>query len=341
MGIQTFSGIAAAGSTPALTDQVVGVTGGTTDKLFSLAQVAAAIEFVIPTSDTGGGSILAGANAGKFMTSSAAWSNVAIGLNTLSSSSMTTSAVNNLAIGASALSSVTSGSQNLCIGVNAGKLLTTATNLVAFGYNALSSSTTSGNNVAIGAYALASVVSGSSGSTHVAIGYQSLQFSTTGFNNIGIGAQTLQALNNGNSTYSGSNVAIGSLAGSALTYGSNNIFIGNSAGVSVTNNSYNNTLLGAWAGAASISNVIGLSDGGGNLQGDYAYTHSGWTLQTGLNLAYAGGSAGLLVVDASNNVTSNTSVTTVTTPANFSANRKIAVNIGGTTYYIPADTAAW
>lgn len=47
-----LSQIAAAGSAPALTDQVVGVTGGTTDNLFSLSQIRSAIGRKILTANT-------------------------------------------------------------------------------------------------------------------------------------------------------------------------------------------------------------------------------------------------------------------------------------------------
>lgn len=50
---------------------------------------------------------------------------------------------------------------------------------------------------------------------------------------------------------------------------------------------------------------------------------------------------GILVNDASGNVTTKGSVTNASVPGNFSANRIISINIGGTTYNIPADTATW
>jgi hypothetical protein len=51
--------------------------------------------------------------------------------------------------------------------------------------------------------------------------------------------------------------------------------------------------------------------------------------------------AGLLVNDSSGNVTTEASIATATTPGNFSANHRLPVNIAGTTYYIPLDTATW
>lgn len=50
---------------------------------------------------------------------------------------------------------------------------------------------------------------------------------------------------------------------------------------------------------------------------------------------------GILVNDASGNVTTDSAIATATTPGNFSANRRLPVNIGGTTYFIGLDTATW
>lgn len=55
----------------------------------------------------------------------------------------------------------------------------------------------------------------------------------------------------------------------------------------------------------------------------------------------AGAAAGIVINDAGGRITSITSVTTASVPGNFSANRYLTVNIGGTNYNIPADTATW
>lgn len=51
--------------------------------------------------------------------------------------------------------------------------------------------------------------------------------------------------------------------------------------------------------------------------------------------------AGLLQNDASGNVTTNSAIVAATVAANLSANRRLTVNIAGTTYYIAASTVAW
>jgi hypothetical protein len=51
--------------------------------------------------------------------------------------------------------------------------------------------------------------------------------------------------------------------------------------------------------------------------------------------------AGLLQNNASGTVSTNSTITTASTPSNFSASGRIAVNMGGTTVYIPYDSTTW
>jgi hypothetical protein len=170
----------------------------------------------------------------------------------------------NTAIGFNAAVDLATGSNNVCLGSQAGKHLTgggnfalgtnalahgTANNDVAIGTNALVTATSGGNRIAIGASAGAAITTDQQ---LVAIGGGTLgtQAGTTS-GQTAIGYNALVTINSA----TGQNTAVGYSAGSSLTAGDNN------------------TLIGGWTGpASSISNVIALSDGAGNLKFDYNYT---------------------------------------------------------------------
>ena len=131
-------------------------------------------------------------------------------------SGTTDTAVNNVAVGLTALDAVTTGDDN-----------------VAVGHNALTATTTGSANVAIGYLALPNNLDGNS---NVAIGYETLKTITNAQYNVAAGAYALSAGGAWNNTVvgydaltsstSGENVALGSNAMRQVTTGTNNVGIG-------------------------------------------------------------------------------------------------------------------
>jgi hypothetical protein len=195
--------------------------------------------------------------------SSSAYSNLAIGKNSLNS---ITTGDYNVALGYYALNSNTNGSNNFASGSNAMRYQTTSSdNNLAIGYQAMQGSnglTSSADaNTAIGYRALYSITGGDD---NTAIGYQSSYSTTTGIQNVSIGKQSLLENETGNRNiaiggfrtlwknetgsdnigmgyYAGSqnvsgsyNINIGYYAGGNNVSGSRNVFIGNNAGKNET-----------------------------------------------------------------------------------------------------------
>lgn len=185
--------------------------------------------------------------------------NIAIGINSMSSGSMTSTAANNVAIGAYTSTTLTSGIGNVSLGTYAGE-----------------SFQDTNNNFALGSYSLQYLQYQASGGSNVAIGTSALQYHTAGYNNVAIGQSAMQNIT---TAYSGNNIAIGGLAliGSAGGY-ANNVVIGGSAGQNLTSG-YGNVILGGWTGpVGAVSNSIILADGNGNLLLDYNYSNNNtWT----------------------------------------------------------------
>lgn len=178
-----------------------------------------------------------------------------------------TSGYHNFGMGASALGNVSTGFRNIGIGVFALVALTTGQDNFALGEGALHSATSDSRNIAIGNSALFAQTGGG------------------GDSNVAIGGSALSNINS--LTNATGNVGVGGTVLGNLTAGSTNTAVGNSAGVSITSGS-NNTLLGCWHGpSGAMSGVIALSDGAGNLLGDYNYTNSSsWTFKGNSNVAY-------------------------------------------------------
>ena len=192
----------------------------------------------------------------------------------------------NVGVGPLSLGALTSGANNVALGQNAGTALTSGSANFALGRNALAALTAADGNIAIGAFVLQSYTD--------TVGYITA-----------IGAQACY-----NKTSGGGDTVVGDFAGWTMTSGTNNTFIGGGAGYAITSGSYN-TIIGGWNGpGSSVSSVIGLSDGQGNLRIDYGYTNSSkWTALADLvqrpSASITPAANGDLVVQA----TSNTSLT--------------------------------
>lgn len=276
-------------------------------------------------------------------------SNVAIGSGTLQFNQ----ADSNVAMGGGALNSNTTGDQNIAIGSNAMRDNLIGPNNVALGQGALQVNTDGQRNIAIGKGAISGHTSGFS---NTAIGYLAGRFITgspTG--NTFIGSDS-----GSNFTSGDNNVFIGYAAGNAGTSasGSNNVGMGQGCMQNITGGN-KNVAVGVYPCAIAIvngSNNLILGDGvnpssdisDGILIGchsvnhlDYNYTNSGkWTFQQDINIVPMS-TAGILVNDASGNVTHNHAGAAATVAANFTADHRLQVNIGGTTYYLAASTTAW
>jgi Chaperone of endosialidase len=132
---------------------------------------------------------------------------------------MSTTGIQNTAIGFKALQSNTSGNGNTAIGNEALLSNTTGSENTANGGGALFHNMTGNFNTAMG---VAALDTNTTGSFNTATGINALFSNTTGSNNTATGFQALF----GNRTGNG-NIALGFGAGFNLTSGSNNIYIGN------------------------------------------------------------------------------------------------------------------
>jgi hypothetical protein len=193
-----------------------------------------------------------------------------VGLGGVGASSATAASIStgtgNLAIGASALAACTSGNHNFAVGSNT-----------------LAASNDS-SCLALGNFALQILGAGGAGgggNTNVfAIGTATFQNLSTGNTTMSLGPSAGQGL-----TTSVGDVLIGPNAGANITAAANNTIIGTFAGSSLTGTCGQNTLIGRWAGpAASVSNIIGFSDGNSTLLQDWNYiTASIWSHQKTTN----------------------------------------------------------
>jgi len=259
-----------------------------------------------PSSDsTTNGSIAIGSNAlnRQNTAGSAAYNNTAIGYQVMGLGAMTTAAIQNTAVGYTALARVTSGATNTAIGVNNMSGLTTGnsntavgrtaaqningSNNAAFGLKALDSNTTGNNNTAIGTYALgnAGLAGSYSGSFNTAVGVGAGGDPNA---NAGVSSGNYNSLfgnNVGTSITTGSaNIVIGSnVASTTLATGSNNILIGTSSTVDTP--------------APGTSNWINIGNAiFGDLSGlNFKIGAGGNTLNTGAALDLSGNTNSLLL----------------------------------------------
>jgi len=256
--------------------QLLSITAGSID-----TNAGGGVPITNPASDSGNASIAIGSSALAHQPSSAAYYSLAIGTSALNSTNMTTTAVQNIAIGYQAVggfsNSLTSGTQN-----------------VALGYAALAANNSGSYNMAIGTSAL---TDNTSGNGNVAIGVSALQHNDTGGSNIGIGTNALSATKNYNSVAIGQG-ALASATGYAVTGvgqgvladsvgGNYNVAIGFNTGRGITSGSAN-TIIGAQVTglASGLTGAIILADGNGAIWLDYNNTTSGyWTLAAPPKLA--------------------------------------------------------
>ena len=211
--------------------------------------------------------------------------NIAIGYQTLNSASMTTAAINNVAVGYQALSADTSGASNTAVGWQALRKNTTGTGNNAVGAAAMANETTGQDNNAMGKAAMQLLTIGS---TNQALGSYALQSITTGNDNTAVGHSALNSI-----TTSNNNVAMGSYAGLYVT-GTNNTAVGRSAMVGIGTTAYltgsYNVALGRYSlqnlqGTAGSNTGLGANAGGSITTGSYnvalGYNVASTTLQTG------------------------------------------------------------
>ena len=164
----------------------------------------------------------------------------------------------NTANGASALGENLAGNNNTAIGALALATNTSGTLNTATGVSALTANTSGASNTATGLFALGA---NTTGTVNTAMGQGALRFNNAGSYNTAVGYNALN-LTNPAVTLTGSNTALGYIAGSTNTTGINNTFIGNGAvGSSATEN--NTITLGNSSIAtirAQVTAITGLSD---------------------------------------------------------------------------------
>ncbi|MFZ3209997.1 MAG: tail fiber domain-containing protein, partial [Terriglobales bacterium] len=142
--------------------------------------------------------------------------------------------------------------QNTAVGNSALTANTTGVYNAAFGADALVSNTTGFRNSAFGDGAL---YSNTTGTRNSAFGLAAIEFNTTGIGNAGFGDGALYTLTTGND-----NVAIGTFALDFLTTGNGNIALGYEAGNNLTAAESNDIYIGH-VGVAGESNTIRIGDG--------------------------------------------------------------------------------
>jgi hypothetical protein len=241
----------------------------------------------LSNNDSGTSNTILGKSAGASLDAGSNY-NVFIGENV--SDAAMNDAVENTAVGYSALSSLTSGDENTMIGRLAGRDIGSGSGNVMIGsasgyqaeedvaqcviigrgaFNGVATDAANGT-VAIGYGAGAALTSGQA---NVAIGYQALDACTTGDANTAVGHTTftnVQVADDGFNTGIGYAVGVELTSGVANTYlganagyynetGSNNTYIGKSAGAGANNNNNsNNTGVGKDA-------LKSITDGTGNV----------------------------------------------------------------------------
>jgi len=182
--------------------------------------------------------------------------NVTLGNYTMDAA--TAGALDNVAVGHYALSSITSGDFNTAIGSNAGLSITTGADNVVIGYLAGDTMTDTGNTVLIGKSA-GQAINNSSSNYTIAIGFNALQNLTNGHSNIGIGGQTQTGISTGDGNIT---LGYGTMddfnAGANSGNSSGNIAIGTSAmGGTATNVACNdNIAIGSNTMAAALDGAL-------------------------------------------------------------------------------------
>jgi len=219
-------------------------------------------------------------SAGSIITASLGTDNVHLGEG--AGAAIVSGAINNVAIGKNALTSMTTSDYNTAVGMNAATAVTTGQRNTALGYGALQTDTQGSRNVALGFNSLGTqnftsatdtynigigydaggavttgslntIIGGlagdalSTGDSNTVVGQNALSSDTQGDLNTAIG---ISALQNQNFTSAGTdvyNTAVGAFAGHAITDGARNTIIGGLAGSNATSTE-DSTLIGYYAG---------------------------------------------------------------------------------------------
>jgi hypothetical protein len=219
---------------------------------------------------------------------STAFSNIAIGYQTMASASMTTAAVNNVALGYQALNGNTTGTNNVAMGYQALKANTTGNTNTAIGTRALDANTTGITNTAVGMDALGAqtvhsdntamgyfAAGSTTGSGNTALGNEAMHYQVTGDYNTSVGNM---AGYGASLTSASNNTFIGAYAGQNRSTGSNNIALGYKAGDAITTGA-NNIVIGYDVDAPSATGSNQLTIG--NLIFGTGVDGSGTTISTG------------------------------------------------------------
>jgi hypothetical protein len=222
---------------------------------------------------TGSSNVLVGYQAGNCLTLSS--QNIAIGSLAMGGTgTVTANAAGNIAIGTSALfAATTTASNNIAIGANSSVVITTGTNNIAIGYNSLYNATNCSDNICFGTNAGNSITTGGG---NIAIGGSSL--STGGTltagqgNNIGIGIASnlyvsagatnnigLGAYSNLNTSTGVSNISIGPYTQASSATGSNQITISTNgtSGTPISGKGNNTAFIDARSGLYSYMPAYG------------------------------------------------------------------------------------
>jgi hypothetical protein len=176
------------------------------------------------------------------------------------------------------------GNNNIGFGLNATRHQATGTANSAFGDDALRTDTTGYSNTALGyaslysnqtwffntAWGTQSLYTNSDGTWNIALGSQSLYTNLSWDNNVAIGWQAVYLNSSGNdnigigyqalrATTNGTNIGIGTMAGSGITTGTNNIMIGDK--VQAFSNTRSDQLnIGDWIYGSGGNIGIGVAD---------------------------------------------------------------------------------
>lgn len=154
------------------------------------------------------------------------------------SSSVTSGALGNIAIGGNSLTYLTLADDNIALGRNALRGSTTASmggnHNIALGLSALTANYSGERNIGLGAYTLSQ---NTTGSDNIGIGDRALQSNKTGSNNIGFGASVLSLGSSGDH-----NIAMGYWAMRNNSGGSHNVALGQEALNSNGAGTYNTAL---------------------------------------------------------------------------------------------------
>ena len=214
----------------------------TLDALTDAVSTASALALGVNTPAAPAANTVAVGN-GAMSSASAGTNNVAVGAGSLANGT----GGNNVAVGALALAPGTAGSAagNVTVGYAAGRGLRNANNNVAVGNQAGASTAATPSDAA----------------DNVSVGFTAGAALTTGSQNLFLGSQAGKAVTAGQQ-----NVAAGYQALVALQGGSGNVCVGNAAGSALTGTDSNNTIVGAFAGTAGLSNAVVLADGAGNVR---------------------------------------------------------------------------